>query len=970
MMAPDTSSTNDHQPFLIIGRDQEVAQLNEVIIKSQTEPVLVVMCASAGFGKTTLVRYLRSQIPTTTAIHMSTAEAHNSDRPFVPLIDAFHLQSWHADASAARTSVVEAISTTERIAPTVWSLASDPRHRIIDGLVGLVDEALAKQPVTIIVEDLHNGDASTIAAIRALRTRSAGRGLLQVVTMRPPAHDAAISSALLALSDDADVMLDLAALDTNDSVELAATIAGGQLLGPRLSSLVRNCGGSPLIVTDLVVAALSDGLLMQPNSETVEIVGEGIPPSFAGRTVNRLVRMSPTAQQLVRTGAVLGSAFQLSDAAAAMSMRPVGLVDAVRESIKAGLLVEEQTVLRFRHDLVRDAVLEDLPVVVRAAIHADVAGALTSRGASPMLVVAHLEASGSATVEDLRNWYVRSADDLAARSPFDAVPLYGKALNGLTADDSRYWKLRVDMFAAAANGGPIERAEVLGRQLQQADLPADLAMEVAWWMGGLLMLMNRLAESSELYVGLAKEAQNTDQYARLLALASMTRHAEVHPDAEDLARRAREAATKLNDDCALSVALGIESRLQAAAGHFTAGLELAQHSVEVAERDPENGGHRYQAGLLLALAGIDCARHDVTSFAIGLARKRNASMGMPWADTIFHGVSAVFHYVRGSLDSSLAEARASTEMAHDSGVWIAVLWGGAVESLVLSHLGETEAAHEVLQRTEEKLGTSSGQLGLDFLALAQSRVIFERDGSKAALHHLEEAWLLYDALGIEGFRISTIDEMLRLSTELGRTDVATRLAERLQQWCNDTESPSYRTRADLARALARRELDPALAAAEELTQLGSAMLSAATAFECVALLAKSLGKVEEVRSASRRSAQLYEQVGASGDALRMSTLLRDTGGRVRTHRSKHGWDSLTTTERIVVDALRGGLSNRDIAVHVGVGVRTIESHISSVMRKLSVRSRMQIASMAEQHRGNERELLTRGTAHQGNEAQR
>lgn len=60
-------------------------------------------------------------------------------------------------------------------------------------------------------------------------------------------------------------------------------------------------------------------------------------------------------------------------------------------------------------------------------------------------------------------------------------------------------------------------------------------------------------------------------------------------------------------------------------------------------------------------------------------------------------------------------------------------------------------------------------------------------------------------------------------------------------------------------------------------------------------------------------------------------------------RSAFGWDSLTDTERRVVDLAIEGLANREIAAQMFLSPHTIAFHLRQVFRKLGIRSRVQLA---------------------------
>jgi DNA-binding NarL/FixJ family response regulator len=61
---------------------------------------------------------------------------------------------------------------------------------------------------------------------------------------------------------------------------------------------------------------------------------------------------------------------------------------------------------------------------------------------------------------------------------------------------------------------------------------------------------------------------------------------------------------------------------------------------------------------------------------------------------------------------------------------------------------------------------------------------------------------------------------------------------------------------------------------------------------------------------------------------------------------KVGGDPLTPREREVVQAIAEGLSNKDLARRLGISVKTVEAHRTSVMRKIGAHSAVDVARYA------------------------
>jgi DNA-binding NarL/FixJ family response regulator len=65
--------------------------------------------------------------------------------------------------------------------------------------------------------------------------------------------------------------------------------------------------------------------------------------------------------------------------------------------------------------------------------------------------------------------------------------------------------------------------------------------------------------------------------------------------------------------------------------------------------------------------------------------------------------------------------------------------------------------------------------------------------------------------------------------------------------------------------------------------------------------------------------------------------------------AEHTIGRLTPREREVLQALAEGFSDKEIAERLYVGIGTVRTHITSILRKLGVRSRLQALAFAMRH---------------------
>ena len=103
----------------------------------------------------------------------------------------------------------------------------------------------------------------------------------------------------------------------------------------------------------------------------------------------------------------------------------------------------------------------------------------------------------------------------------------------------------------------------------------------------------------------------------------------------------------------------------------------------------------------------------------------------------------------------------------------------------------------------------------------------------------------------------------------------------------------------------------------------------------------------------REALDIYEKTGATTYRERARRLLRDAGGPVPRRRTagpgvpaELASRGVTGREAEVLRLLGQGLSNADIAGVLFLSVRTVETHVSSLLTKLAVRSRGSLIALS------------------------
>ena len=105
-----------------------------------------------------------------------------------------------------------------------------------------------------------------------------------------------------------------------------------------------------------------------------------LPASLAAVLTDRLNSVSADTAQMLRTGALLGGRFAVTDLAVVLRRPASELAAGVREAVAAGILIGSDPDLAFRHLLIQQALYESMPAALRTALHAEAARGTRGRG--------------------------------------------------------------------------------------------------------------------------------------------------------------------------------------------------------------------------------------------------------------------------------------------------------------------------------------------------------------------------------------------------------------------------------------------------------------------------------------------------------------------------------------------------------------------------------------------------------------
>jgi DNA-binding CsgD family transcriptional regulator/tetratricopeptide (TPR) repeat protein len=241
--------------------------------------------------------------------------------------------------------------------------------RLFGLLLRLLGDLATDSPVVLIFEDLHWVDRSTRDLVTFLARNLDRERLLLVLTVRTDdlgrGHPVATWLASLA-RDTRTTRLDLARFDRSDVARQLEHLLGGRADDARVARIHARSDGNPFFVEELVAADLRGGT-------------ERLPQTLAETLAGQIAALPDAAQRLLGIVAVAGRPIGEDLIAAVAERTEPELREPLRTAVAAGVLHPDPSTgtLRLRHALLGEVVEAQLLPAERRALHERFAGALS-----------------------------------------------------------------------------------------------------------------------------------------------------------------------------------------------------------------------------------------------------------------------------------------------------------------------------------------------------------------------------------------------------------------------------------------------------------------------------------------------------------------------------------------------------------------------------------------------------------------
>jgi tetratricopeptide (TPR) repeat protein len=676
-------------PF--VGRGRELSTLEQAVATSvaEGEASAVVVLGEAGTGKSRLreelVRTVRSRNPDL-VVRVVQGDALRAQSPFVAAaavvraacgIDdpragpdaqraavasrVAELVSRGDDRERVTTFLAEMMGCPAESAPPALRLARESAQLMSDQITrawtDFLGGELERAPWVLVLDDLHWIDAATVRLVDAALAAHRDRPLLVLGLGRP--ETATAFPSLWAGHPKQTLRLAPLSPRAADKLVRQAFAGAGPADERLVAQIVERAGGNPFVVEELVRAHA-----LHPEGDVA------LPAGVLALVQARLEALDPALRRVLRAASVFGRAAPDEGIARLLGDEAIdGVRSCLRELVRREVLEttgDKPGLVRFAHDLVRDAAYAMLTEADRAVGHGLAGAWLEERGEHDASVLArHFDLARD--VPRAAAWLVRAAEQALDGNDSESSRAHAtRALELGAAGEMRGRALLARSMGARWAGRSVEgfddAREAIG-ELAPGSVPWLSAIHHACTLGDMAGRRDAVAE----LVSLALTADPCDARAaalrvRVLSEAATSRyHAGDHTGGDRYLERVEAEAAPLLDDPL--VAITVHWMRATAADHRGDPLGVLVHWTRIGELHARTGDRRsalacgVNRGYALMRLGLYESAESALREAIHLGGELRLSRAVAAAR---HNLGMALA-CRGELEAAVREETAAVE---------------------------------------------------------------------------------------------------------------------------------------------------------------------------------------------------------------------------------------------------------------------------------------------------------------------
>ncbi|MFF6984585.1 LuxR C-terminal-related transcriptional regulator [Streptomyces sp. NPDC008343] len=793
-------------------------------------------------------------------------------------------------------------------------------------------------PLALLLDDAQEAEAADLAALMSLAESVHRMPVLLMVAHRSLGADKDADRLLQALRRPATTWLPLSPLSEAGVREMVAERLG-LAPGPAILRMVADAAGNPLFITEIIEAAIHEDLL-DIGSGVAESRALSAPPSLDKTLLQHLDFLPRSVMRLLQLASVMApTGITVKDLAVLSSRSENEIATLISRSSAVGIITDASPQLAFRHPVLARAYYRSLPVPLRTALHLQIALALGEKSAAAERVVHHLVLAPPAAHPRLLAWYKEHIPAVLHQSPALAVTLLRNTLACLGSNHPDHELLRVYLAQALLRSAAPQQAQEEARQALAGLNNPGHEGPLRW----VLACAHQLACRPDLAVREAEAAMGShslspEQSVRFKALASVAMLSIDLERAETLAQETIETAQGLRirppTDAWYVLATSRYARWRPAEA-----LALADRALDGASTN--EGDELLRLQILRAYCLLQQGDAAEAERAVETGRQAAQHHGSPEQPHCELALALIlFATGRWSEAIDLAQRHLVTGEHHPD-TWVTA----ALRSLAAIICVRRGAAGDATAHMAHITAQTHISPCYAFLTLwARCLIDMTAGEPERALHR----FFAESRSSFTGPVMLLAPRLVFLVTSLGHARLAQELTADLEARAAAMLSPELLAIATHCRALLTNAPETLDAAGQLYEQISWPLFKASHHEDMAAALAYR-GHAAQARTRLYEALAIYDSMGASWDAVRATSRLRELGVRCgyrgRRGRPSSGWQSLTDMELTVAELVAQGLSNPDVAARLRISRRTVQTHVSSILSKLALTSRVEIAAL-------------------------
>jgi DNA-binding CsgD family transcriptional regulator len=400
-----------------------------------------------------------------------------------------------------------------------------------------------------------------------------------------------------------------------------------------------------------------------------------------------------------------------------------------------------------------------------------------------------------------------------------------------------------------------------------------------------------------------------------------------------------EAALLSGDESLAVEALCGLGTAKAVAGNFVEGQAILERSAAMAA----SLGRSYReawAKAIVAWSLIWTGRLDEAEAALTDAASLNASDLPP--------VNAVIAWYAGDFRACV-ESVLELNRWNPGGLGPRRAWATSIAAMAASEMGRHDDARSYLKQADVVYRGRGWFSHTRRNQWAAGVVAFLGGERESGIRSMQEAFAAFWSMGVRCEIDVVLTDIAEASAQIGDAATSGWAATELAGLPTVDQSPLVQALAELGEAwayYAERRFDDSLAAANEALKFlreSRYRVFAARALDVRGRSALAIDRATGVESL-KDAAALYAQCQANVRRTAVLTLLKDAGSAgKRAMLAGLGERGLTSRERQVARLVIEGNTSREVAAVLGIGKRTVDTHVDHVLAKTGLKSRLELA---------------------------